>query len=560
MVSRDGTCWIVFNGEIYNFIELKRLLEAEGCEFRSHGDTEVLLAGYRAWGRDIFKRLEGMFAFCVVDLERREVLLGRDHFGIKPLYYTITGGRLLFGSELRSLLCYPSIKRRVNPEVLFSYLRMGSMDGLPETLLQGIRQLPAGTYGLLDRDAEVLELNRYWSLDPDCTIPCSLDEASSSIRKSLEASVSLHLRSDVPLGSCLSGGLDSTTLVMLMKGLLEPGHPIDCFTFITEDPVLSEQSFVAVASRAANVNLHTVTPTPQEFSADMADLIRTQELPFGGPTVYAQYRVFRLAKESGMTVMLDGQGADEIFGGYYSYLGAKITEEICGLSLGKVFRILRNTPSNQREYFFRMLLFALARLLPSGLRPAMRPLVGEALFPAWLKKSWFIDRGVKGVERLAGSGRNALKEELEISVREGSLPALLRYEDRNSMRFSIESRVPFCNHRLAELAFTLPSDHLISGTGTTKSVLREAARGLVPDVIIDREKVGFGTPDRAWLSAIRGHVEAVIRDGEAMSLPFFANIRRETSQALGGSGIWPAHAWRIFNLIEWMKQFDVQPD
>lgn len=558
MVSLDGSCWIVFNGEIYNYIELKQELEAAGHRFISHGDTEVLLAGYRQWGRGLFARLEGMFAFCIVDLQRHEVLLGRDHFGIKPLYYTITGGKLLFGSEIRSLLCYPEVKRCLNPDVLFRYLRLGTMDGLQETLLEGIHQLPAGNYGLLNRAASALELTRYWALDPTRTTPCSFEDASRGIRHLLEESVSRHLRSDVPLGSCLSGGLDSTTLVMLMKGLLDPGHPVDCFTFITEDPVLSEQRYVEVASRAAQVRLRTVTPTPQEFSTDMADLIRTQELPFNGPTVYAQYRVFRLAKESGMTVMLDGQGADEIFGGYYAFLGAKIAEAFCRFSPGGVLGILRNTPGNQQQYYFRMVAFALGRLLPPRVRPVVRPLVGEPLFPDWLDKAWFRDRQVGGAERVAGSGRNALKQELALSVREGSLPALLRYEDRNSMRFSLESRVPFCNHRLAELAFSLPSDYLISGKGMTKHVLREAVRGLVPDFIIDREKVGFGTPDRAWLSAIRGHVEGVLTEGEAMALPFLKHIRRETTHALDSSGLWPAHAWRIFNLVEWMKQFNVQ--
>ncbi|NWJ42551.1 MAG: asparagine synthase (glutamine-hydrolyzing) [Geothrix sp.] len=558
MRSADGTCWIVFNGEVYNFIELRRELEALGHVFRSQGDTEVLLAGYQAWGRGVFSRLEGMFAFCLVDLQRGDVLLGRDHFGIKPLYYTFANGRLLFASEIRCLLCYPDVARRLNPEALFRYLRLGSSDGHPETMIRGIWQVPPGSYGLLNRGGKSLDLTRYWALDPDRTAACSLEEASRAVRSRLEESVLLHLRSDVPLGSCLSGGLDSTTLVMLMKGLLEPGHPVDCFTFITDDPVLSEQRFVDVASAAAQVNLHTVAPTPQEFSRDMADLIRTQELPFGGPTVYAQYRVFRLARESGMTVMLDGQGADELFGGYYTYLGARIAEDLCRLSFGKVAGVLRNTPGNQRQYFFRMLAFAFARLLPSGLRPLIRPLAGEPLFPDWLRKSWFLERGFPGVERTAGSGANALKRELALSVQEGSLPALLRYEDRNSMRFSIESRVPFCNHRLAELAFSLPSDHLISGRGVTKSVLREAARGLVPDFIIDREKVGFGTPDRTWLSAIRGHVDAVVSEGEAMDLPFLTHIRRETAHALDASGVWPAHAWRIFNLIEWMKAFDIQ--
>lgn len=557
MATSDGKVWVIFNGEIYNHVELREALMAKGHAFRTRTDTEVLLAAYREWGPACVERFIGMFAFCLVDFGLQRLLLARDHFGIKPLYLARIPGAILFSSEVRALLAYPQVDRRVHPQSLYNYLRFGSVDGTEQTLLRGIQQFPPATLATLSFGGIDLRMQKYWELDPGATLELGAREAADQVRDLLDQSVRQHLRSDVPLGTCLSGGLDSTAILMLMKGALGDRHPIEAFTFITDDPVLSEQRYVDIACRAAQVNLHCVKPSPQEFAGDLKELVRCQEFPFGGPSVYAQHRVFRHAKENGITVMLDGQGADELFGGYYHLIGAKVTSLLCSMELVKAFQVLGNVPGNMGHYFSRMLAFSLGRALPQALRPPFRALMGEPLFPDWLVKDWFLDQGAHGIERAFGRGRNALKEEMALSVTQGSLPELLRYEDRNSMWFSIESRVPFCNPRMAELAFSLPGDRLISSNGTTKAVMKDALGGLVPDQIINREKVGFGTPEREWLAMIRPVVSSTLFEGEAMGLPYLRNIRQEMNMAIDTGDRWPLHAWRIFNLILWVQEFEV---
>ncbi len=560
MANADKTLWVVFNGEIYNYLELRSELKSKGHSFHTGSDTEVLLAAYKEWGPQAVERFIGMFAFCLVDLGQQRLVFARDHFGIKPLYLAQTPDAFLFASEARALLAYPGVDRHAHPQTLFNYLRFGMVDGAEQTLFQGIREFPAGTLAILAFGERQLRMQKYWNLNPDPLGDLGSPEAANQVRTLLDHSVRLHLRSDVSLGTCLSGGLDSTAILMLMKGALGDSHPIETFSFITDDPVLSERRFVEIANQAARVNQHFIQPTPHEFALDLQELVRCQEFPFGGPSIYAQHRVFRLAKENGIKVMLDGQGSDEIFGGYYNLIGAKVTALLSSKSPLKALKVLRGTPKNMRLNFPRMLALSFGRMLPESLRPPFRAMVGESLFPHWLNQDWFLGHGACGAERPCGSGINALKEEMAIAVTRGSLPELLRYEDRNSMWFSIESRVPFCNPRLAELAFSLPPDYLISPNGITKAVLKDAMRGLVPNQIIDREKVGFGTPEREWLAGMLPFIQTTIEEGEAMNLPYLRNIREEVLGTINSNGRWPSHAWRILNIILWTKQFDVKCD
>ncbi len=557
MASPDGRLWLLFNGEIYNHLELRAELEAMGHAFRTRTDTEVILAAYLEWGPEAVARFEGMFAFCLVDLDKRRLFFARDAFGIKPLYFARIPGAILFASEIRSLLAYREVDRRVHPQKLFEYLRFSMVDGAEDTLLEGIKEFPAATWAILPFGEPSLRLVRYWRLDPTAASGLDLKTATEALHAQLEESVRLHLQSDVPLGTCLSGGLDSTAILMLMRRSLGSDHPIETFSFLTEDPVLSERRYVELAVRAAGVNSHLVSPTPRELAEDMSALVRCQEFPFGGSSVYAQFRVFRLAREHGMTVMLDGQGADEMLAGYYQFIGAKATSHFATLRILKALRLLKNIPGNMRPHFYRMFMFSMGRLVPASLRPLVRQLVGDPLFPRWLDQGWFHDHGVLGVERPCGTGPNALKEEMVLAIH-GSLQELLRYEDRNSMWHSIESRVPFCNRKLAELAVSLPPDYFISAQGTTKFILKQSMRCTVPEAILDREKVGFGTPEGDWLAAMGPFVRQTVRIGMDMGLPFLSDLEAEVHRAIQAGNQPTGHGWRILNLIHWVKEFDVK--
>jgi len=559
MASPDGQTWLLFNGEIYNHLELRAELERKGHSFRTRTDTEVILAAYREWGPEAVTRFEGMFALCLVDLVQQKVFFARDAFGIKPLYFARIPGAILFASEIRSLLAYPEVDRRLQPQKLFEYMRFGLVDGTEDTMLDGIKEFPAATWGTLAFGDPSLRLVRYWQLDPSNTFELDLETAAAFTRAQLEESVHLHLQSDVPLGTCLSGGVDSTAILMLMKASRGSSQPIEAFSFLTDDPVLSEKRFVELATRSAKVSLHCVTPTPQELAQDLEALVRCQEFPFGSSSVYAQFRVFRLAQQAGMTVMLDGQGADEMFAGYYRFVGAKATSHFSTFRILRAFRLLKDIPGNMRPNFYRMFLFSLGRLVPEALRPLFRHLVGDPLFPSWMDQGWFHDHGVIGSERPCGTGPNALKEEMVLAVH-GSLQELLRYEDRNSMWHSIESRVPFCHRKLAELALSLPSDFLISSGGVTKFILKRCLRDVVPDAIINREKVGFGTPEGEWLTAMGPLVQETIDLGLDMKIPFLTNLRKEVSTSIQVGNQLTGQGWRILNLILWMKAFDVKID
>ena len=558
MSSRDGRFWIVFNGEVYNYIELRRELEKEGAVFATATDTEVVLTAYQHWGTACLNRFVGMFAFTVYDLHRRELFLARDFFGIKPLYHTCLNGQFVFGSEIQALLEWPGLTRQVNPRQLYEYLRFGTTDGGGETLFSEIQELPPAHFATLALDSPSFPSPTcYWKIDLSRRARISPADAAAQLRDLLAQSVRLHMRSDVPLGTCLSGGLDSTAILMNMSQGLDPGQQLHSFSFITDDPVLGEDRYVNVARQAAQAVCHKVNPLPEELARDLPRLIRVQQLPFAGTSIYAQYRVFQLAREHGMKVMLDGQGSDEMFAGYPDYIGARAAGLVASGRLVAAARVLRQFPENMRPHFARMLLGVAGRFLPKGLVPLFRQVAREPLWPGWLNRRWFQDRGVVARERTRGKGRNALREDLLLSVVKMSLPQLLRYEDRNSMCHSIESRVPFCVPAIAEFAFSLPDDLLVSPAGHTKAVLKAAMQGLVPDAIIRREKVGFGTPERQWLAAIRQQVENTISQIRDAGLPFLCDETGVVRQAIASDGRWPTHAWRIFNTCIWARSFHV---
>jgi asparagine synthase (glutamine-hydrolysing) len=555
MASADGRFWVVFNGEIYNYVELREELQKEGFTFRTSTDTEVLLAAYRHWGAKALSRFTGMFAFAIYDVERREVFLARDFFGIKPLYYARWNGQFAFSSEIKPLLELPGSRRTVHPGQLYQYLRFGITDGAEETVFDGVREIPAAHYMVIriDSPGEASPI-RFWQIDLSRNIDISEHEAARMVREVLEDSVRLHLRSDAPLGTCLSGGVDSTAILMLMGKHVPDRKQIQSFTFITDDPVLSEGQFMRVACKAAGIESNQVLPSPQELVGDLEDLVRAQELPFGGTSIYAQYRVFKLARENGMKVMLDGQGSDEMFGGYYSLLGARLTSLLASGRILDSLRLVNGAPGNMRQHFVRMALWSAGRLLPDGGTRIFRYLVGEPLWPGWLNRGWFEQRGVVARERLRGRGRNAFSGELLASLVRLSLPQILRYEDRNSMAHSIESRVPFCNPKLAELAYSLPEDLLVSREGETKAILKKALRGVVPETILSREKVGFGTPEKRWLgseefstvlkTSMGGEVLPLVRPGDHIN----AALSRP---------VLPSYTWRLINLITWARVFQV---
>jgi asparagine synthase (glutamine-hydrolysing) len=555
MVSADGRHALVFNGEIYNFVELRRELQAAGHAFHSHSDTEVLLRAWEQWGPECLPRLVGMYAFAVLDTRADRVYLARDPFGIKPLYYARWADGWAFASEIKALLELPGVSRAANAARVAEYLGAGGTDFGGETMFAGVHQLPAAHWlALSARSGEGAEPRAYWRLEPRPRTDLSPADAAEQLRALFLDSVRLHLRSDVPVGAALSGGIDSSAIVGAMRHL-EPGLELHTFSFIPDDEAVSEERWVDMVHRSAGTVLHKVRPEPGELSAELDELIRMQDEPFASTSIYAQQRVFRLAREAGIKVMLDGQGADELLGGYWPFLLARIGSLVSGGRLVAAASLARHSARLAHVPTRALAASAAGMLLPGGLRPlARRATRGRAQARAsGVNHAWVGERVSGSLVGEVPRGREMLRAGLLHSVRFG-LPALLRYEDRNSMANSIESRVPFLTPRLAEFILSLPEEHLVDGRGVTKAVFRRAMRGIVPDAVLDRrDKIGFATPEARWLRSLRPYVDGVLEPDALAAVPVLDGdvVRAEWRAAAEGQGSLDTRVWRWINLVRW---------
>jgi asparagine synthase (glutamine-hydrolysing) len=555
MSSRDGRFTLVFNGEIYNYRELRRELAAAGHAFSTDSDTEVLLAAWAAWGKACLRRLIGMFAFAIYDRDEKTLVCARDAFGVKPLFFARKPGRFLFASELPALLKLRGEKAALNRQRAYDYLVSGVHDQERDTFVDGIFHVPAAHLARVSfEDPGAVSIERWWA--PSITEkPMGFHEAAEALRALFLDSVRLHLRSDVPVGAALSGGVDSSALVCAMRHL-EPDMPIHTFSFIATDERISEEKWVDIVNARVGALAHKIRVGPEDLPRDLADLIAAQGEPFGSTNIYAQYRVFREAAAHGIKVVLEGQGADELLAGYEGYGGQRMRSllesgEVLGMR--RFARNWRQWPGREGKSAWKALA---GQLLPDALYAAGMRFAGIERIPAWMDADAFAAEGIKPVpnrpQRSApGRGRRVM-EVLAHSLSTDTLPTLLRYGDRNAMRFSIENRVPFLTIPLAEFLLGLPEQHLISEAGETKSVFRAAMRGIVPDEILDRrDKIGFETPMRSWMESFAPSIRENLR---ATRFRFLKPAVMEESfdEALRGIG-WSWRVWRMVNLAWWSR-------
>ena len=562
MASEDGRYYIIFNGEIYNFVELRRELEGLGFTFRSRSDTEVLLAAYLQWGAKVLSRLVGMFAFAVFDSVARRLFLARDPFGIKPLYYVCGPVTFAFASEIKALLALEWVPRTANPGRVYDYLRFGVTDHGSETMLAAISCLPAAHFLEISvAQPERVRPIRYWDIDLENRSVLSMEGAAEQLRALFLESMRFHLRSDVPLGAALSGGVDSSAIVMAMREVGGAGLDLKTFTFVPNDPLLSEKSFVAEIADRAGTEAHYVTPDAGDIVDDIESVIVAQDEPFTSTSIYAQYRVFRLAHKAGIKVMLDGQGADELLGGYRHYLGPRLGSLLrqgrLRAAVGFLARAGRLPGGSKRA----ILMGAGAGFLPGALHGQMRRLVGKDLLPSWLSRDWVETHRIAGEPlNYTVRGKETLRRTLYRSLTGVGLPALLRYEDRNSMAFSIESRVPFLTSTIANFLLSLPEEYLIDERGVSKRVFRDAMRGLVPDLVLDRrDKIGFATPEREWLLALGPWVDAALSIEALSGVPALDGkaVRGQWREIAEGRRRFDSRVWRWCNLIVWSRKMRI---
>ena len=556
MISQDKHYAITFNGEIYNYLELQQELKSLGYSFHSQSDTEVLLTAYIHWGQAMLTRLVGMFAFAILDRQQQILFLARDSFGIKPLYYSQWETGIAFASEIKALLPLPQIKRQINPQRLYDFLTCGLTDTGSETLLSTIHYL---TLSLTS--PPTLAPQRYWQINPNQTQDLSFTEAAQQCRDLFLDNIALHLRSDVPIGVALSGGVDSSSIVMAMRHL-NPQQTIHSFSYTAEDPQINEENWIDIVVNAAQTVAHKTQPSPQELIQDLDHLIDTQDEPFGSTSIYAQHRVFRLAQENGIKVMLDGQGADELLGGYYPYLAARLASLIRQgkwLKAKQFFEKICQFPGAETYPFFKQ---ALGLFLPLNLKAQIKTYLCKPSFPLWLHREWFQAHHVHSTAIPRLQGQHLLTAQLEQSL-ETSLLGLLRYEDRNSMAHSLESRVPFLTPKLVNFLFSLPEDYIVSPDSTTKAIFREAMQGILPEPIrTRRDKIGFATPELSWLTTLNPWVESVLNSDTAHTIPVFniEVIKQEWQAVLAQKSPFDFRIWRWLNLIKWAEQNQINFD
>ena len=538
--NEDGRVQCVYNGEIYNYRELRQELEAAGHRFRTRSDTEVIVHGYEEWGPGCFARFNGMWGVALLDDRdgSSRLVLARDHFGIKPLYYARAGDRLLWASEIKSLLQDRSLAVAPSGQRIHDYLSAGFHDHVPDSFFEGVRQLPAASYAVVD--AEGMTEHAYWT--PELSEDGSADP--EEFRALFERSVERRLVAEVPVGTCLSGGLDSSTIVCFMSDLLQKhvpdavsmGDHLKTFSAVFDGDPIDERRYIDIVLAATGAESHLIHPRADEFVEEIGQVVWHQEEPMVSTGPYAQWCVMRKAHEE-VTVLLDGQGGDELLAGYvpyqFVYLRQLLKQRDYGRFLGEAWAA-RDVlwPLLRRRLGERGKRFPVARLI----RPEFRSTVEPAR-----------DTRV----------RDDLKRRLLQDLTTYSLPSLLRYEDRNSMAFSIESRVPYLDQELVEWILRLPSRAIID-RGWSRDILRRGLKGTLPDEIrLRRWKVGFTTPEFRWLRAERAWLQGLLRSPLFCSRPYWDGLAvADAFDAICEDRL-EEHPfiWRTVNLEVWLRTF-----
>jgi len=535
MANEDETLWLVFNGEIYNYRELRKDLLRAGHTFRSQTDSEVILHAYEEWGQACVERFNGMWAFALYDRKEDLLFCSRDRFGIKPFYYTVVDGTFLFASEIKALLSHPAVGKRPNDARLMDYLAWGVLDHTPETMFEGVFQLPPA-HSMVVRMGVPEEPTPYWDLRiSDALTGTDDQEAVVRLRALLLDAVRLRLRSDVPVGTCLSGGIDSSTLTALINDLIRQEAPASVggrqktFSACYHDGRFDESQYIDEVVRVTGVDAHRTSPDPEELKRDLERLVYLQDEPFGSLSIYAQYRVMALAGEH-VTVVLDGQGADEQLGGY----------------LGYIVPYLRNLKSHP--------LALLREGIYGGLHHHGFFLDAGKQVTARSERRSLLRGEIPMIDRYGGT----LPEVLYREIRSTNLPSLLHYEDRNSMAFGVESRVPFLDYRVAEYLASLPLDQKIRD-GVTKYVLRQAIMGLVPESIRCRmDKMGFVTPEEVWMKEdLRPLIEEILASDTFTARPYWnaGMVRRSYLAYVEGREAYSPEIWRVVCTELWLRTF-----
>lgn len=506
MFNDDESIAVVFNGEIFNCRELKQELESHGHRFRSHSDTEVLVRGYEQWGDDLPQRLNGMFAFSILDRKRRRVLIARDHIGIKPLYVYEDPTQIVWGSEIKSLLKVPGIKAELDRSALFDFLQFGYVPA-PRTMFAGIRKLEPATCLVLEQGGT--KTWKYWDLEYQSE-QHSVDDWCAQLREMLEDAVRLQLMSDVPLGAFLSGGLDSSSIVATMYRLGVGNISTYAIGFGGEDAFHNELSKAAIVAKKFETDHHEIVVEPNVTEL-MYPLIEHLDEPITDTSFLVTYLVSKLAQET-VTVILSGVGGDEIFAGYRRYLGPRIQnfyQMVPGpLRRGVVMPLLNLLPVDRGSSVKALLRYARGFASQAELPPPQRYQGYISVYNNGQRNS-ILSPELSDLEShhhsqqvadyyAAARSDDPLNRMMYADLKTSLVDSLLTFTDKMSMAVSLEARVPLLDYRLVELAAKIPGPLKQHGFRGMKHIFKESMRDRLPENIITQKKQGFGTPISRW--------------------------------------------------------------
>ncbi len=549
----DGKYQLVFNGEVYNYKELRESLRAKGFTFKTDSDSEVILAAYAHWGEACVQQFVGMWAFALYDSDKKSLFISRDRFGIKPLYYALHNNTFAFASEIKALLALDFIEPEADMTSVYEYISFGATANPDANLFKQVQCLPPAHNLRINLNDLKVDVIKYYDLEQQVLnykLPAE-ERITETFNSLLNNSIQLHLRADVPVGSALSGGLDSSTLVAMAAQKMN-GKTFKTFTASYQEKNIDESYYAKLVTNAIpNAEAHYTYPAINDYWKDIEKLIWHQDLPINSTSMFAQWQVMKLAKQQHIKVLLDGQGADEILGGYYNFAGIYLIEL---LKQGKLF-----------AFFFEK------KQLKTNFTAGINTALGRA---GYYFMPTFIQRSIRSNKRL---GMNCIADNLQHEVSNVKVPErggksyseqsflsmtfglqdLLRYEDRNSMAFSIESRVPFLDHRLVEFSIALHNDWKIKN-GWTKYILRKTAEPLLDkEVVWRKDKMGFLTPQKAWKESSKKELTDFINN---TNIPAFLNKEYITklcaSEFSDSSHL--SEFWKIVSFLKWAKVFNVR--
>lgn len=563
MQSLDERYVLVFNGEIYNYLELRQHLVSKGVQFKTYSDTEVLLNMYIVYGKACVNKLNGMFAFAIYDKHKKSLFLARDHFGIKPLYYTYKGNDFIFASEIKAILKYPEIKKEVDQQSLNEYMTFQVMLK-KHTLFKNIHSLEPGTFLYLE-EGKIKEKKKYWDFNYNIDDSISEEEYTTELLHLLENSLNIQTRSDVPVGAYLSGGIDSS----LVSTLASKNYFGDFHTFsggFKDSTDFDETQYAKIVHQSIHSVHHEIFPTSKDFLDNFENIVYHMDYPEAGPGVFSQYMVSKLASEH-VKVVLGGQGGDEIFGGYTRYAVAYLEQALKGA-------IFETSEEGKHLVTLQSIIPNMSQM--KNYVPLLKEQFKEGLFEPMDERYYRMMNRSHNLHKIYNQEFLSTFEEGQLLDKfkqvfnhpdtksyfnkmthfdlKTLLPALLHVEDRMSMAVSIESRVPILDYRIIELASKMPPSMKFSG-GKTKAMLIKAVKNILPREIINRkDKMGFPTPINNWLAGDLKEYALDILTSQKAKQRGYLNTQAIEKQ-INESGKFSRDLWGALNLEMWHRKY-----